>query len=163
MAWLVCWLRCTLRCVPLIVCLRRRQRWQYTAGFACDDAHHVSVQTCCRHWHSTPCPCLDKDVDMPVVVLDSCPVLTCRKTVPQLQFVDQVEPSLFGNRDMCAQLRAVGEAAHGTQVANSRWQRLARGTMCEDPWKVPVSVPCVGYDEIKDSLVVLHGDVTTIL
>ena len=32
--------------------------------------------------------------------------------------------------------------------------------MCEDRWKVPISVPCVAYNETKDSLV-LHGDVTT--
>ena len=53
------------------------------------------------------------------------------------------------------------KAAHGTQVASLRWQRLARGTWCEDRWKVPISVPCVGYNETKDSLVVVHGDVTT--
>ena len=42
-AGLVCWLRGTPRCVLLIVGLRRRQGWQYMAGFAGDDAHHVSV------------------------------------------------------------------------------------------------------------------------
>ena len=55
------------------------------------------------------------------------------------------------------------KAVHGTQVANLRWQRLARVTLCEDRRKVPISVPCVGYNETKDSLVVLHGDVTTML
>ena len=30
-------------------------------------------------------------------------------------------------------------------------------------WEVPISVPCVGYNETKVSLVVFHGDVTTIL
>ena len=53
------------------------------------------------------------------------------------------------------------KAVHGTQVASLRWQRLARGTLCEDRWQVPKSVPCVGYNETKDSLVVFHGDVTT--
>ena len=53
------------------------------------------------------------------------------------------------------------KAVHGTQVASLRWQRLARGTLSEDRWKVPKSVPCVGYNETKDSLVVFHGDVTT--
>ena len=52
------------------------------------------------------------------------------------------------------------KAVHGTQVASLRWQRLARGTLCEDRWTVPISVPCVGYNETKDSLVVFHGDVT---
>ena len=55
------------------------------------------------------------------------------------------------------------KAVHGTQVAILRWQRLARGTLCEDRRKVPISVPCVVYNETKDSLVVFHGDVTTIL
>ena len=55
------------------------------------------------------------------------------------------------------------KAVHGTQVASLRWQRLARGTLCEDRWKVPISVPCVAYNETKDSLVVFHGDVPTIL
>ena len=55
------------------------------------------------------------------------------------------------------------KAVHGTQVASLRWQRLARGTLCEDRWEVLKSVPCVGYNETKDSLVVFHGDVTTIL
>ena len=27
------------------------------------------------------------------------------------------------------------KAVHGTQVASLRWQRLARGTLCEDRWK----------------------------
>ena len=54
------------------------------------------------------------------------------------------------------------KAVHGTQVASLRWQRLARGTLCEDRWEVTISVPCVGYNETKDSLVVFHGDVTTI-
>ena len=39
------------------------------------------------------------------------------------------------------------KAVHGTQVASLRWQRLARGTLCEDRWKVPISVPCVGYKQ----------------
>ena len=55
------------------------------------------------------------------------------------------------------------KAVHGTQVASLRWQRLARGTLCEDRWEVLISVPCVGYNETKDSLVVFHGDVTTII
>ena len=59
--------------------------------------------------------------------------------------------------------RKLLKVVHGTQVASLRWQRLARGTLSEDQWKVPISVPCVGYNETKDSLVVLHGDVTTIL
>ena len=50
---------------------------------------------------------------------------------------------------------------HRLQV--SRWQGLARGRLCEDRWKVLISVPCVGYNDIKDSLVVFHGDVTRIL
>ena len=54
------------------------------------------------------------------------------------------------------------KAVHGAQVASLRWQRLARGTLCEDRWKV-FSVPCVGNNETKHSLVVFHGDVTTIL
>ena len=45
------------------------------------------------------------------------------------------------------------KAGHGTQVASLRRQRLARGILCKDRWKVPTSVPCVGY----------LGDVTTIL
>ena len=41
--------------------------------------------------------CVDKDVDMPVVRrAENCGAL-------QLQFVDQVGSSLFGNRDTCAQ------------------------------------------------------------
>ena len=67
---------------------------------------------------------------------------------------------------LCEQMRLPGhilKAVHGTQVASSRWQTLARGTLCEDRWKVIISVPCVGYHETKDSLVVFHGDVTTIL
>ena len=36
---------------------------------------------------------------MPVVVLDSCPM----QTTAELQFVDQVETSLFDNRDRYAQ------------------------------------------------------------
>ena len=55
------------------------------------------------------------------------------------------------------------KAVHGTQVASLRWQRLARGTLCEDRWKVTMSVPCIGYNETKDSLVVFPGDVTIIL
>ena len=55
------------------------------------------------------------------------------------------------------------KAVHGTQVASIRWRRLARGKLCEDRWKVPTSVPCVGYNKTKDSLVVFHGDETTIL
>ena len=46
------------------------------------------------------------------------------------------------------------KAVHGTQVASLRWQRLAREASCEDRWKVLISVPCVGYNETKDSLVV---------
>ena len=49
------------------------------------------------------------------------------------------------------------KAIHGTQVTSLRWQRMAQGTLCEDRWKVPISVPCVGYNETKDSLVVLRG------
>ena len=48
------------------------------------------------------------------------------------------------------------KAIHGTQVASLRWQRPARRTLCEDRWKAPISVPCVGYNEAKDSLVVFH-------
>ena len=60
-------------------------------------------------------------------------------------------------------IRKLLKAVHGTPVARLRWQRLARGTLCEDRRKVPTSVPCVGYTETRDSLVVFHGDVTTIL
>ena len=41
--------------------------------------HITSACRLCRQWHSTACPCSDKDVDMPVVVLDRCPLSTCRK------------------------------------------------------------------------------------
>ena len=50
------------------------------------------------------------------------------------------------------------KAVHGTQVASLRWQKLARGTLCEDRWKSYHK-----HNETKDSLVVFHGDVTTIL
>ena len=57
---------------------------------------------------------------MPVVVLDRCPVSTCRKLwSSQLQFVGQVEPSLFGNRDLYAQCNCAvcswqgGRVVHG--------------------------------------------------
>ena len=46
------------------------------------------------------------------------------------------------------------KAVRGTQVASLRWQRLAREALCEDRWKVLIRVPCVGYNETKDSLVV---------
>ena len=50
----------------------------------------------------------DKDVDLPVVVLDRCPVSTCRKLrSSHLQFVDQVETSLFDNRDRYAHCAVV--------------------------------------------------------
>ena len=32
---------------------------------------------------------------------------------------------------------------------------------CEDRWTVLVSVSCVGHNEFEDSLVVLHGVMTT--
>ena len=42
---------------------------------------------------------------MPCVVLDRCPVSTCRKLLsPAVQFVDQVETSLLDNRDRYAQI-----------------------------------------------------------
>ena len=101
-------------------------------GFAGDDAHHVRVHALVFGLlHSIPCPCsrfmsvhggvagsrslfrnrdryaeckLCKDVDLPVVVLDRCRYRRAENCgAPQLQFVDQVESSLFGNRDMCAQ------------------------------------------------------------
>ena len=53
------------------------------------------------------------------------------------------------------------KAAHGKQVASFSWQRLARRTLCEDRWTVLISVPCAGYNETKDSLVLFHGEVTT--
>ena len=128
---LVCWLRCTPRCVPLIVGLRRRHRWQYTASFAGDDAHHVSVQAFCRQWHSIQCPRFYKDVDIPAVVLDRCPVNRRAENcgAPQLQFVDQVGPSLFGNRDRYAQCNCAvcswpGLLSRG-QLRGSLWGHYA--------------------------------------
>ena len=50
------------------------------------------------------------------------------------------------------------KAMNGTQVANSRWQRLVRETVCDRHWKVLTSVPCVAYNETEDSLVMFHGD-----
>ena len=52
------------------------------------------------------------------------------------------------------------KAVHGTQGASLRWQRLARRTLYEDR---SISMPYVGFNETRDSLVVFHGDVTTIL
>ena len=71
----------------------------------------------------------------------------------------QVSPRLCKDETTGKLLKVV----HGTQVASLLWQRLARGMLCEDRWKVLMSVPCVGYNEVKDSLVVFHGEVTTIL
>ena len=77
-AGLVCWLRCNSRCVPLFVGLVDNGG-RYTAGFAGDDAHHVTVQALVFGSGTASRVLLDKDVDMPRVVLDRCPVLTCRK------------------------------------------------------------------------------------
>ena len=77
----------------------------------------------------------------------------------------QCDDVVAGKRKIMRKDETTGKllkAVHGTQVASLRWPRLARGT-CEDRWKVPISVPCVGYNETRDSLVVFHGDVTTIL
>ena len=49
-------------------------------------------------------------------------------------------------------------AMYGTQVANSRWQRLVRETLCDGHLKVLTCVPCVAYNETDDSSVMCHGD-----
>ena len=50
------------------------------------------------------------------------------------------------------------KAMYGTQVESSRWQKLVRETLCHCQWKNLTSVPCVGYNETEDSVVVCHGD-----
>ena len=86
-ARLVCLLRCTPRCVPLIVGLRRQQWWLYTAGFAGGTASRVVAWTrmlTCSLWCST---------DARYRRAENC-------GAPQLQFVDQVERSLFDKRQV---------------------------------------------------------------
>ena len=53
--------------------------------------------------------------------------------------------------------RKLLKTMHGLQVVSLRWQRLGRGTLCEDRW----TMPCVGYNETEHSLVVFHGATTT--
>ena len=50
------------------------------------------------------------------------------------------------------------KAMYGTQGASSRWQWPVRETLCDGQWKILTSVPCVGYNETEDSMVVIHGD-----
>ena len=81
----------------------------------------------------------------------------------QISGACQCDDVFAGKRKIMRKDETTWKLLKAVQVASLRWQRLARGTLCEDRWKVLISVPCVGYNETEDSLVVLHGDVTTIL
>ena len=70
----------------------------YKVGFAGDDAHHVSVQALVLGSGTAFRVASDKDVDMPVVCSTDARYRRAENFgAPQLQFVDQVELSLFGN------------------------------------------------------------------
>ena len=56
--------------------------------------------------------------------------------------------------------RKLLKTMYGIQVAGLRWQRLGRGTLCEDRRTVLTSVPCGEHNETEDSLVVFHGAIT---
>ena len=112
-ARLVLLVRCSTCCVPFacrqahcqVLHGRALRQLHGLAGFADDDAHHVSVQalvvgsgtaSCVLAWtRMLTCPLL-RSIPARYRRAENC-------GAPQMQFADQVEPSLFGNRDMYAQ------------------------------------------------------------
>ena len=115
---------------PCLSAFRRRQWWQYMAGFACDGAQHVSLQalvvgsgTASRvlAWtRMLTCPLLGS-TDARYRRAENC-------GAPQLPFVDQVETSLFGNADRYALCICARSRSWQSRLRRRRrsWRQICR-------------------------------------